>query len=74
MLTLGGQEVDTAGADAGTETAAIHKGGLLLIAKMDPFTRWVTEHLDQGVSKYVIATAAAADEVADGDCAQAVGR
>ena len=34
---------------------------------MDLFTRQVTEHLDQGVSKYVITTAAAADEVADED-------
>ena len=43
-------------------------GHLLLIGRMDPFARRQTEQLEQSVSKYVIATAAAADEVTDEEC------
>ena len=42
-------------------------GGLLLISKMNPWANPATERLDTAVSSYVIATTAAADEIADED-------
>ena len=42
-------------------------GDLLPVAKANLFTNKATECYDPAISKYVIATAAAADEVADED-------
>ena len=42
-------------------------GGLLLVTKENPFTDAATECYDQANLRHVIATAAAADEVADED-------
>ena len=42
-------------------------GDLFLVAKMNPLTKQATECYDPAVSRYMIATAAAADEVADED-------
>ena len=42
-------------------------GKLLLIGLMNPWVNQDTERLDTAVASYVIATTAAADEIADED-------